>query len=188
MPNCTLTTERLVLRPPKVADAPAIYDGYARDPDVARYVIWTPHASIAETDEFLQHFVASAERDDSYPWVMTLRRERSVIGAMHLRVHRPWAEFGFNIARAYWNRGFGTESVQAVIEFGLGLPGIERIQAICHVENEASRRVMEKAGMRLEGVLRRYLVFPNLGEAAQDVFMYAVTWEDRPARSPLNRG
>jgi ribosomal-protein-alanine N-acetyltransferase len=181
MPTSTLTTERLVLRPPTAGDSAAIYEGYARDPDVARYVIWTPHTSIAETHEFLQHFVASADRDDSYPWVMTLREDRTVIGAMHLRVHRPWAEFGFNIARLYWNRGFGTEAVRAVIAFGLRLPGIERVQAICHVENQASRRVLEKAGMRLEGVLRRYLVFPNVGEEAQDVFMYAVTGDDRPA-------
>ncbi|MBE0594771.1 MAG: GNAT family N-acetyltransferase [Gemmatimonadales bacterium] len=183
MARATLTSERLVLRPPRLEDAAAIYEGYACDPEVARFVIWTPHRSIRETQEFLTQFVALADGDPSFPWVMTLAADGAVIGAMHLRVHPPWAEFGFNIARPHWNRGFGTEAVRAVIGFGVGLPGIERIQAICHVDNCGSARVMEKAGMRREGVLRRYLVFPNLGERAQDVFMYSVTGDDLSATS-----
>jgi len=178
MARATLSSERLILRPPCLGDAAAIYEGYARDPEVARFVIWKPHRSIADTLEFLQHFVALVDGDDSYPWVMTLAADGTVMGAMHLRVHPPWAELGFNIARPYWNRGFGTEAVVAVIAFGLALPGIERVQATCHVQNVASARVLEKAGMRKEGLLRRYLVFPNLGKRAQDVFLYAVTPDD----------
>ena len=178
MARATLTSERLLLRPPSVEDAGAIYEGYARDPEVARFVIWTPHRSIRDTQEFLKHFVALVDGDESFPWVITLAADGSVIGAMHLRVHPPWTEFGFNIERSHWNRGFGTEAVRAVIAFGLALQGIERVQATCHVENHASARVMEKAGMRWEGVLRRYLVFPNLGERAQDVCMYSVTRDD----------
>lgn len=181
MARATLTSERLVLRPPRLEDADAIYRGYACDPEVARFVIWTPHRSIADTLGFLAHFVALVDGDDSYPWVMTLAADGTVIGAMHLRVHPPWAELGFNLARSHWNRGLGTEAVRTVIAFGLSLPRIERIQALCHVDNHASARVLEKAGMQREGVLRRYLVFPNLGEGAQDVLLYAVTRNDESA-------
>lgn len=184
MARVVLTSERLVLRPPSLADAKAIYEGYARDPEVARFVIWKPHRSIRDTREFLTHFVALADGDDSYPWVMALRSGGTVVGAMHLRVHAPWTELGFNIARAHWNKGLGTEAVKAVIAFGLALSGIERVQATCHVRNRASARVLEKAGMHKEGVLRRYMVFPNLGEAAQDVCMYAVTFEDHTGATP----
>ena len=181
MARATLSSERLVLRPPCLDDAGAIFEGYARDPEVARFVIWTPHRSIRETREFLDHFVALVDGDESYPWVITLAADGCVIGAMHLRVHPPWAELGFNIARPHWNQGLGTEAVRTVIAFGLALPGIERVQATCHVDNCASARVLEKAGMQREGVLRRYLVFPNLGERAQDVFMYAVTLQEDAA-------
>jgi RimJ/RimL family protein N-acetyltransferase len=177
VPVARLTTEQLVLRPPIPDDAQLIYDGYARDPDVARFVVWTPHESIDETQTFIQSFIALGEGDDGYPWIITLQ-DGTVIGAIELRLHPPWAEFGFNIARPFWNCGFGTETVEVVVAFALSLPGIERVQAMCHVDNAASARVMEKAGMRYEGRLRRYMTFPNLGPAARDVHIYARTLDD----------
>lgn len=177
MPSAQLTTERLVLRPPQMDDAQAVFDTYARDPAVARFVIWTPHASVEDTRAFLRTFVADARGQDAYPWIIT-RGSGEVIGAMHLRVHAPRAEFGFNLASGCWNQGYGTESVRAVIAFAFTLPGVERVQAVCHVDNGTSARAMEKAGMRREGRLARYLVFPNLGPAAQDVWLYARTIAD----------
>ncbi len=163
-----------MLRPPVPDDADAIYRGYATDPEVTRWVIWTPHASIDETHAFLATFIATCRQEQSYPWVITLAQDGTLIGAMHLRLHPPRAELGFNIARSYWNRGLGTEAAEAVLAFGIALPGIERVQAVCHVANQASARVLEKAGMECEGTLRRYMVFPNLGPHAQDVHLYAL--------------
>ncbi|NIM51540.1 MAG: GNAT family N-acetyltransferase [Gemmatimonadales bacterium] len=177
MPLITLTTPRLILRAPRLADADAIYNGYATDPEVARFVLWTPHESIEETRAFLIGFLDHGRGDTSYPWVITRAADRLVIGAIHLRVNAPKGEVGFNIDRAEWGRGYGTEALRAVIEFGLGLAGVHRIQALCHVENAASARVMEKAGMVKEGVLRRFLVFPNISAEPQDVFIYAQTRE-----------
>jgi len=173
MPLATLTTKRLVLRPPRPEDAEAIFASYAKDPEVAHFVIWRPHRTIEDTRKFLQHFESHTE--DGYPWVMTLSESGAVIGAMHLRVNAPWAEFGFNIAREHWGRGYGTEAVRSVIDFGLALPGVHRVQAMCHVDNAASARVMEKAGMMREGVLHRYMLFPNVSEEPQDVFIFAKT-------------
>ena len=175
MPLVTLHTERLELRPPRIDDAEAIYRGYATDPEVARYVIWKPHESVERTRTFLEHFMKDHGGDTGYPWIMTLRKGGGLVGAMHLRVSVPWAEFGFNLARRYWGQGYGSEAVKAVVDFGLGLPGVHRVQATCHVDNGASARAMDKAGMKREGVLRSYMMFPNLGEDPQDVFMYAAT-------------
>ena len=171
-----------MLRPPMPDDADAIYRGYATDPEVTRWVIWTPHASIDETQAFLATFIATGRQEQSYPWVITLAHEGTLIGAMHLRLDPPRADLGFNIARSYWNRGLGTEACEAVISFASELPGIERVQAVCHVANRASARVLEKAGMQREGTLRRYMVFPNLGPHAQDVHLYALVTE-RPSGS-----
>lgn len=173
MPQVTLRTGRLVLRFPQLDDAHAIYHGYATDPEVARWVIWAPHTSIDDTYRFLTQFIASGRRADQYPWVITLGAGDILIGAMHLRLHRPRAELGFNLARQFWGRGFATEAVEAVIAFARSLAGIERVQAFCHVKNAASARVLEKAGMQCEGTLRRYMIFPNLGPHAQDVWLYA---------------
>jgi RimJ/RimL family protein N-acetyltransferase len=177
VPLHTLRTRRLVLRPPHPNDAAAIYQGYATDPEVARWVIWTPHDSIHDTDAFLAEFIASGQGEHSYPWVITLGSDDTLVGAMHLRLHPPRAEFGFNIARPHWNRGYATEAVRALVAFALSLPGIERVQAVCHVNNGASSRVLQKAGMCCEGVFHRYMVFPNLGQGAQNVWMYAAIGE-----------
>jgi RimJ/RimL family protein N-acetyltransferase len=186
VPLSRLTTDRLHLRPPRPDDAQAIYDGYARDPDVARYVIWRPHASIEETHDFLRTFIAAGARDGDYPWIIALT-DGTVIGAMHLRVQRPRADLGFNIAKPYWNRGYATEAVRAVTDFAFTLPGIERVQAVCHVDNAASARVLHKAGMDREGRLRRYMTFPNLGGGAQDVWMHAVAIDDARGARPMSR-
>ena len=180
MPNATLRTRRLVLRPPSPDDAAAIFGGYATDPEVTRWVIWTPHVSVEETHAFLATFIASGRQDHSYPWVITLTQDGRLIGAMHLRLDHPRAELGFNIARPHWNQGLGTEAAEAVVSFAIALPGVERVQAVCHVENLASARVLEKAGMQCEGVLHRYMIFPNLGPRAQDVRMFARTDGDPP--------
>ncbi len=175
MPLITLSTDRLVLRPPRLEDAEAIFRGYATDPAVARYVLWTPHQSIDETHRFVRDFLAGSARATEYAWVITLAADDILIGALHLRLTPPRGEFGFNIASAFWNRGYGTEAVRAMVDLTLTLDGIARVQAVCHVENAASARVLEKAGLVREAVLRRYLLFPNLGPEAQDVFLYART-------------
>jgi RimJ/RimL family protein N-acetyltransferase len=175
MPLTTLTSERLTLRPPRPEDAEAIFRGYATDPQVARFVLWTPHQSIAETEEFLAHFLEHGTEADNYPWVITRSSDAVLIGAIHLRVEPPRAELGFNLARDQWGRGYGTEVVRAAIGFGLGLGGVSRVQAVCHVDNKASARVLEKAGMKREARLHRYLLFPNFGAEPQDVYLYAST-------------
>lgn len=175
MPLTTLTSARLTLRPPQRVDAETIFTGYATDPAVARFVVWTPHQSIAETEAFLAHFLEHGAEDDNYPWVITRTADAVLLGAVHLRVEPPRAELGFNLAREHWGRGYGTEVVQTVMAFGFGHAGVHRVQAVCHVDNAASARVLEKAGMRREGRLHRYMLFPNLGTEPQDVYLYAAT-------------
>jgi RimJ/RimL family protein N-acetyltransferase len=172
MPLSTLTSERLTLRPPRLEDAETIYRGYATDPDVARFVLWTPHESIQETEAFLTDFLDGGAQDDNYPWVIARSSDGMVLGAMHLRVDPPRAELGFNLARGHWGRGYGTEAVRAVVSFGLTCEGVERVEATCHVDNAASARVLEKAGLSRERTLRRHLLFPNLGSEPQDIDLY----------------
>jgi len=175
VPLTTLTTQRLTLRPPVVADAEAVFQGYAQDPEVARYVHWELHRSIDDTREFLGQFHADGERDDSYPWMIVRRGDERLIGGMHLRVALPRAEFGFNLERPVWGRGYATEAAKAVMAFAWEIPGVRRVQAMCHVENTASARVLEKAGLLCEARLERYALFPSFGAEPQDLFLYAVT-------------
>ncbi|MGH6943752.1 MAG: GNAT family N-acetyltransferase, partial [Geminicoccaceae bacterium] len=77
------------------------------------------------------------------------------------------------LARPFWGRGYMTEAVRALIRAALADPWIFRVWAFCDVENLASARVMEKAGMSFEGRLRRWTVHPNVGPEPRDVLCYA---------------
>ena len=85
-----------------------------------------------------------------------------VIGTIRFGEYRPahaQASVGYVLARPHWNRGLTTEAVQAVLRFGFEVVGLNRISAVCHVDNAASERVMQKVGMTYEGTIREgYLV------------------------------
>jgi [ribosomal protein S5]-alanine N-acetyltransferase len=66
-----------------------------------------------------------------------------------------------------------TEALTEVVSWALQQPSIFRIGAVCDVENIASARVMEKAGLLREGLLRRWLVHPNVGDDPRDCWSYA---------------
>jgi RimJ/RimL family protein N-acetyltransferase len=80
---------------------------------------------------------------------------------------------GYVLARPHWGKGFASEALAAVVASAARL-GVQRLYALCHVAHAATARVLERSGFTLEGVLRRYLVFPNLEDpSAQDVRCYA---------------
>ena len=86
----------------------------------------------------------------------------------HLRV-----EFGYVLARQHWGHGYMTEALSTLVDWALDQPKIWRVSAICDMDNSASAKVMEKAGMVFEGVLRRYFVHPNVSPEPRDCRMYA---------------
>lgn len=178
-------TERLTLRPPRMEDAAAIYGSYARDPEVTRYLVWTPHRSLAETEEFLRGVTTVSGGDPNYHWAVTERGGGDTArGMIALRRDGHRADFGYVLARECWGRGYMTEALRAVLGFAFTLPGLYRVWAVCDVENVASARVMEKAGLRFEGVLRRHTVHPNLGPEPRDARCYAMTRDDVDAAAP----
>lgn len=163
----SITTARLVLRRPVPADAETIF-GYASDPEVTRLLGWPRHTTVADTHGFLQ-FSDAAWAAAPGPYVIVDARD-VVIGSTGLEVETPHrAATGYALARHAWGRGYATEVATAMAALAAEL-GIGQLYALCHLENRASARVLEKAGFTREGVLRRHTVFPNLDPAAaQDV-------------------
>ena len=86
---------------------------------------------------------------------------------------RQQIEFGYVIARPCWGQGYMTEALSTVVDWSLNQPEIWRASAFCDIDNLGSARVMEKAGMTFEGILRRFAVPPNISREPRDVRMYA---------------
>jgi RimJ/RimL family protein N-acetyltransferase len=170
-----IQTDRLHLRWHVEADAEEIFARYAHDPEVTRYLCWKPHQTLDDTLTFQREKAADRDQGVGFGWLIRSRESRLVLGMVGFKIDKHTADLGYCLARDAWGQGYATEAARAVIST-MRQHGSEiwRIEALCHVANKASARVLEKAGLRHEGILRRYYVFPNLGDEPQDVHCYAL--------------
>jgi len=171
----TFQTERLILRPIAPTDGDAIFEGYAQDAEVTRFLVWRPHRDRAETEAYIARCLATPT-NEARTYVLTGRDDGRVRGALDLRwpaSHR--LEFGYVLARPWWGQGLMTEALTEVVRWALARPGIFRVGAWCDAENIGSARVMEKAGLIREGVARRWWRPPNIEGDPRDCYVYAIT-------------
>ncbi|MDD9933055.1 MAG: GNAT family N-acetyltransferase [Myxococcales bacterium] len=170
-PEC-LESSRLILRPPGQEDAPAIFDGYARDPEVVRYLTWPVHRDLGDTRAFLD----SAERDwtrgKSFTWALTERGDDTCLGMVGFRPEGFRGDMGYVLRRDRWGRGYMSEAAGRLLDWLKAQPELYRVSAVCDVDNHASARVMEKIGMQYEGIQRRAMRH-NIDEEPRDVKSYA---------------
>lgn len=162
-----LETPRLILRKISLEDAQDIFD-YAKDPEVSKYVSWEPHKSIEDSIKFIEYMLNKYEKEGYGDWGIEYKENKKLIGTCGF----IWwdrknykAEIGYVLSREYWNQGLMTEAVREVIKFGFERMFLNRIQARCKVENIASEKVMQKIGMKFEGILR------------EDVFVKGRFWD-----------
>jgi RimJ/RimL family protein N-acetyltransferase len=172
-PPEVIETERLVLRPPVAEDAQAIFDSFSQDREVTRFLTWRPHENIQRAEQFVERCIDAWQSNELFPWAVVLKGKDKPIGIVELRPENFKVEFGYVLARAYWGQGIMTEAVRHVMDWALSQPEIYRVWAVCDIENIASARVLEKAGMKGEGILRRYMIHPNLGDEPRDCYCYA---------------
>lgn len=171
----TIHTPRLVLRLPRLDDAPAIFHGYAQDPDVTRYLTWQPHRSIQDTEAIVRNIVADAATATQHTWAIA-DADDALLGMITLRHPTDYkAEVGYVLARQAWGRGYMPEALRAVIAAAWTVPTMFRVWAVCDVDNPQSARVMEKVGMVREGLLQRWTLHPNVSPEPRDVWCYAIT-------------
>jgi len=169
----TLTTERLLLRPFTLADAPAV-QRLAGAREVALNTLLIPHPY---PEGAAEAWISKPSDPNNVTFAITLRDGGELVGAMGLVVGREHdrAEIGYWIAVEHWNRGYATEAAREVMRYGFEELNINRIFAMYFARNAASGRVMQKLGMRHEGSLREHLV--KWGERI-DVELYGILRSD----------
>lgn len=165
-------TSRLTLRPIGLDDSDAVFTEYAHDLAVLRFLLWRPHATVTETQTLIARWL---ETPLSRTYATIERDSGRLVGHFSLQLKAPHrVSFGYVLASSWWGKGFMTELVSEVVAWSLRQDGVWRVEAGCDVENLASARVMEKAGLVCEGILRRWLVHPNIGPEPRDCFSYAL--------------
>jgi ribosomal-protein-alanine N-acetyltransferase len=172
-----LETEDLILRKPRMRDAKDIFR-YASDPEVARYVLWEPHRSVSETASFVRDLRVRIRAGYPSSWVVSLRETGLVIGTIGFvwySTDNNAAELGYSFSREYWNQGYATQALHAVIDCLFSSLPLNRLEAQHDVRNPASGRVMQKCGLTQEGVLRGRIM--NKGEYI-DTALYSILRSD----------
>ncbi len=175
--NPALETERLLLRRLSLEDAEAVY-AYASDPEVTRFLLWPTHGSLDDSRAFLQATLDRYARDECGEWGIALKETGRLIGTIGIvQAHpaRGWCEIGYVVGRPHWRLGYAPEAVRRVIRFAFEDMHLNRVEACHNVENGASGRVMEKAGMACEGLQRQKLFCKG---AFWDIRLYAILRED----------
>ncbi len=168
-----LRTPRLLLRRLRMEDAEAIF-AYARDPQMTPFVFWEPHRTIADTHEYLERTLAGYAEGRAPAWGLQHWGDGVIVGscAFHeISVMHARGEIGYALSRQYWGQGLTPEAVRAMLDYGFGALQLNRVEARCDVANIASSRVMEKAGMTFEGVLRQNIF---LHGRPRDARMYGI--------------
>lgn len=173
----TLETERLKLRKITIDDVEDMYS-YCSNEEVPKYASWNAHNSLAETKETIERVIYQWENKKLVHWGIEYKENRKLIGTIEFVTWDPQhkvAEIGYALSQDYWGKGIATEAASEVIKFGFNNMNLVRIQARCYLENIGSARVMEKAKMSLEGVIRKGLFVKG---KHQDLKMYSIISEE----------
>jgi ribosomal-protein-alanine N-acetyltransferase len=161
----------LRLRAPVEADIDAIFE-YGSDPNVSFLMDWRCLSHRREAQDFLSRSLDSWQSGTEFTWVVAELGPDVVIGATSLRVRDTEADFGYVLNQRYWARGFATEAAAAVVSWVISVRGIPRIWATCDAENHRSMRVLEKLGLRREGLVSGGTIRPNISQQARSSYLY----------------
>ncbi len=153
-----LKTARLILRPIGLSDAEAIF-AYAKNPNVCKYTLWETHRSIQDTKNYIKDYIFGYySKGIPEPFGISLMENPEkiigTVGCFWTSKQAKAMELAYALAEEHWGQGLVAEASQAVMKYCFQEFGLKRIQARCKVENQGSRRIMEKVGMVFEGTMR----------------------------------
>ena len=174
-----LETERLILKPIKQENLPWLIE--MRTPDAVNRYLGGPEKQNADAlTKRIRDYIDWYEKSGFGVCVMELKTTGEWIGTSGLQPLEETGEIevGYNLSEKYWRQGYGYECCDAWLRYGFESAGLTRIVAVAHPDNTGSWRIMEKCGMRFDGIEKHY---------GMDVKSYSIAREEfveRNARSP----
>lgn len=147
-----MESERIILRPISLDDAEDMYE-YTFDEETTRF-IYEPHKDLEQTKSVIANYFV---KEPIGKYAMELKESNKMIGAIEFRVHE-WnksGELGFTLNRHFWGNGYMTEAGKLLLGLAFDVLGLERVYAAHEVKNSASGKVLNRLGMKCEGILRK---------------------------------
>lgn len=174
-----LETERMILRKLELSDAQCVFDHWLSDDRVMDNLIKGAHKSVSETIERVKEIVKNYESQEFCYWGMELKTSDELIGAIdlfHFDGLTDNCEVGYSIGYKWWNKGYGTEALKAVIDFGFRRMNVHKISAAHNLDNPASGKIMLKNGMEQEGTIKHMI--RNAKHQYKDCALYGLLQEE----------
>ena len=172
-----IETSRLILRSLTLDDALKVEE-YASDYDVAKTTLNIPHPyPEGGAREFITSILEAERNGKIAIFAITKKEDNSLIGLINItgtNANRR-AEIGYWIGKPFWGKGYGTEAARAVIKYGFEELNHNRIYALAFTDNPGSWRIMEKSGMKHEGILRQHVIKDG---RPVDLTYYAILLEE----------
>ena len=175
----TLETERLILRKIKIEDAPIAFNNWCNSEKVDRYVLWEKHPNVDTTIDLYTKWIQEYDNEKTFRWIVELKDTGDLIGTIDVSkrfVNHGSCEIGYCYSDKYWNKGYATEALKAVIKYLFEECDAELINADFLENNPASGRVMQKSGLKYEGRLRSRIIDKN--NIRNDLLCYSITKEE----------
>ena len=143
-----LWTERLTLRRYRLEDVDDLYRYLGTDPEMYRYSGWNPYATLEMAGDTVRSFIDSYDNEHAYSWVMDI--DDVIVGTIGAYDYQGnQIEVGFSVVPGWQGRGLATEALRKVLVYLTENEAIPCVSAWCASENFGSKRVLEKAGMKL---------------------------------------
>lgn len=150
-----------------------------KDPEVTKYYNLLPYNNVSDGQKFIEWYSKRFEEELAIRWGIMLkeRNDEKIIGTLGFNnyTHKHRANIGYDLQKQYWNKGYITEALKAVVQFGFEQLGVNRIEAEVMLGNISSEKVLNKIGFSKEGVLRQWMYW---NEAYYDMCMYALLYHD----------
>ena len=142
----TIITERIILRKPKMEDAIFVFNNWASDPEVAKYVTWNAHKTIEESKAIVAYWLEQEKDPNTIRFMITLKETGEPIGAIDVVGYiDDVPEVGYCLSRKYWNKGIMTEICSEFVRYLFSL-GYKKVLIEADERNIGSNRVIEKCG------------------------------------------
>lgn len=186
-----IETERLILRKLKLTDAQTVFDSWLSDERVSDNRVSAAHKSVFETNERIGEIVSEYLKNNFCWWGIEQKVDGVLIGEIDLYDFDEATgncEVSYSIGYEWWNKGYATEALRAVVEFGFRQMNVHKIAAAHNTDNPASGKVLSKVGMVQEGVIRHMI--RNAKNQYKDCAVYGILQEDyyKLVDSIVNKG
>ncbi len=152
-----IETERLVLRRLDLSDAKAMFENWASDDEVTKFLTWPPHDSVDVSSRVLEEWIGNYADNKFYQWAITLKKDDEPIGTIsvvHMNEDIDTIHIGYCIGRKWWRQGITSEALAGIIAFLIEQVEAKRIESRHDPRNPNSGKVMVKCGFKFEGILR----------------------------------